>query len=61
MKLFVGFNLLRTNQTGTTMVLAHGKFISVFDILAWKWIFHCEYEDDILCLFRHYTAKDDRY
>lgn len=60
-KPFVGFNILRTNNTGTVVVLAHGRFISLYNILEQQWTKHCRYEDDILMLFRHYETDSDRY
>lgn len=60
-KLFVGFNILRTANTGTIVVMAHGKFISIYDVFEKAWTKHCRYEDDILMLFRHYSTDADRY
>eukprot|EP00347_Sterkiella_histriomuscorum_P013502 403364473 len=60
-KPYVGFNILRTGNTGTIVVLAHGKFISTYSVLDQTWRKHCRYEDDILMLFRHYENDKDKY
>lgn len=60
-KPFVGFNILRTNNTGTIVVLAHARFISIYNILEQRWVHHCQYENEILYLFRHYLTEKDRY
>ena len=59
-KLYTGFHLVMIR--GITMALiTHGRFVSIFDIINWKWLNHVEFDDEITLLFRHYKTKDDRY
>ena len=57
--LFTGIMIVKI---GITMcVITHSKFVSLFDLLEWKWVNHIEFETDILKLCRHYKTKDSRY
>ncbi|CDW82630.1 UNKNOWN [Stylonychia lemnae] len=51
-KIFVGYNILNMNE-GPALLLAHGKFISVFSVDNQKWVNHVEFESDIQYLIRH--------
>ncbi len=33
--------------------IAHGKFISVFNVSEWKWVNHLEFKDDIVGFIKH--------
>ena len=57
--LFAGFHLVKIGYA--MCVIAHGRFISLFDLIEWNWKNHIEFEDDIIKLFRIYKTKDSRY
>ena len=43
------------------VVISHGRFVSLFDLIEWRWLNHIEFEDDIVKLFRIYKTKESRY
>jgi hypothetical protein len=57
--LYTGVHLVKIGKA--MVVITHGKFVSLFDLIEWKWINHIEFEDDILKLFRIYKTKESRF
>lgn len=48
--LFQGFKII--NFKGQTLaMIVHNQFVSVFDIIAWKWVTHLEFTNDIRYIF----------
>lgn len=50
-KIFNGFVFIKT-----FIFVAHGKLLSLFDVLKQKWIKHISFDDEIVSVFR---LKDD--
>lgn len=56
------FSLSSGPEAISYCALAHGKFISVFDMIGWNWMNHLEFTDEVLHLFLHTclgVATDD--
>eukprot|EP00347_Sterkiella_histriomuscorum_P010531 403375928 len=56
-KFYSFFQLLMIDDT-TLCIVAHQKFISVFDIINWKWINHIQFESEIVSLFFQKTSNN---
>ena len=41
--------------------IAHGKYISLFNITEWRWINHLEFQDDIIHMFTHIHKDGSTY
>jgi hypothetical protein len=43
--------MINQTEESTQCLIAHLKFISIFDILNWKWLRHIEFPEEVKCLF----------
>lgn len=47
---FCDYQIIQSDSS-TLCLIAHLNFVSVFDILAWKWVNHIEFSHEVKCLF----------
>lgn len=53
--LFTDFKIIEDEKMNTSLYLAHGNFLSVYDIANEKWVKHTQFEGDIL---KYFTIKN---